>query len=225
MALVSRTIPNLVQGVSQQPEVLRLNSQASEQINGYSSVVEGLKKRPPTNYIKKLTNTTYTNAHIHTINRDVNERYVVVVTNGAIAVYDLDGNAKTVVNQTGATSYLTSANPKQDFKLITVADYTFVLNKNITTAMKGTLSPAKVERAVYTILQGVNSTKYSITIDGTTYNFTSSNTNSETIRDGVFTAIGSPAGITLSKIGNSSFSITKSSGTLTITETIESCSL
>jgi hypothetical protein len=217
MALVSRTIPNLVQGVSQQPEVLRLNSQASEQINGYSSVVEGLKKRPPTNYIKKLTNSSYTNAHIHTINRDVNERYVVVVTNGAIAVYDLDGNAKTVVNQTGATSYLTSANPKQDFKLITVADYTFVLNKNITTAMKGTLSPAKVERAVYTILQGVNSTKYSITIDGTTYNFTSSNTNSETIRDGVFTAIGSPAGITLSKIGNSSFSITKSSGTLTVT--------
>ena len=50
MALVSRTIPNLVQGVSQQPEVLRLNSQAGEQINGFSSVVEGLKKRPPTEY-------------------------------------------------------------------------------------------------------------------------------------------------------------------------------
>ena len=39
MALVSRTIPNLVQGVSQQPEVLRLNSQATEQVNGFSSVV------------------------------------------------------------------------------------------------------------------------------------------------------------------------------------------
>ena len=45
MPLVSRTIPNLVQGVSQQPEVLRLSSQATEQINGFSSVVEGLKKR------------------------------------------------------------------------------------------------------------------------------------------------------------------------------------
>ena len=54
MPLVSRTIPNLVQGVSQQPEVLRLSSQATQQLNGFSSVVEGLKKRPPTNYIAKL---------------------------------------------------------------------------------------------------------------------------------------------------------------------------
>ena len=54
MPLVSRTIPNLVQGVSQQPEVLRLSSQATTQINGFSSVVEGLKKRPPTNYIAKF---------------------------------------------------------------------------------------------------------------------------------------------------------------------------
>ena len=53
MPLVSRTIPNLVQGVSQQPEVLRLSSQATSQVNGFSSVVEGLKKRPPTNYIAK----------------------------------------------------------------------------------------------------------------------------------------------------------------------------
>ena len=58
MALVSRSIPNLVQGVSQQPEVLRLTSQASEQINGYSSVVEGLKKRPPTEYVAKLSSSS-----------------------------------------------------------------------------------------------------------------------------------------------------------------------
>ena len=44
MPLISRTIPNLVQGISQQPEILRLNSQATSQVNGFSSVVEGLKK-------------------------------------------------------------------------------------------------------------------------------------------------------------------------------------
>ena len=82
MPLVSRTIPNLVQGVSQQPEVLRLNSQAGEQVNGFSSVVEGLKKRPSTKHIKKLTGSSLSNAYIHTINRDTTERYVVVITNG-----------------------------------------------------------------------------------------------------------------------------------------------
>ena len=84
MPLVSRTIPNLVQGVSQQPEVLRLNSQATEQINGFSSVVEGLKKRPPTEYVAKLSSSTFGNAFIHTINRDTNERYIVVITDGNI---------------------------------------------------------------------------------------------------------------------------------------------
>ena len=59
MPLVSRTIPNLVQGVSQQPEVLRLSSQATEQINGFSSVVEGLKKRPPTNHVAKISTGTF----------------------------------------------------------------------------------------------------------------------------------------------------------------------
>jgi len=217
MALVSRTIPNLVQGVSQQPEVLRLNSQAGEQVNGFSSVVEGLKKRPPTEYIAKISNSAFNNAYIHTINRDANERYNVVITDGSIAVYTLDGVSKTVVNQTGATNYLTSANPKSDFVCMTVADFTFIVNKEKVTAMAGTQSPAKIEQAVYTVLQGVNSTKYSITIDSTTYNFTSGNTNTETIRDGLFSAVGSPSGITVTKIGNSSFSIVKSSGTLTVT--------
>ena len=217
MALVSRTIPNLVQGVSQQPEVLRLNSQAGEQINGFSSVVEGLKKRPPTEYIAKLSSSSLGNAFIHTINRDLNERYIVVVSNGSIAVYDINGVSKTVVNQTSATNYLSSSNPKSDFVCMTVADYTFIVNKNTTTAMGTATSPAKVEQAVYSVLQGVTNTKYSITIDGTTYNFTSSNTDSEAIRNGLVSAIGSISGITLTNIGNSSFSIIKSSGTLTIT--------
>ena len=55
MPLITRTIPNLVQGVSQQPEILRLNSQATSQVNGFSSVVEGLKKRPPTNYLATIS--------------------------------------------------------------------------------------------------------------------------------------------------------------------------
>ena len=216
MALVSRTIPNLVQGISQQPEVLRLSSQATVQENGFSSVVEGLKKRPPTNYLAKLSSSTPNNAYMHTINRDVNERYLVQITSGAIEVYTVAGVSKTVVMQTGASNYLTSSDPKGDFVAMTVADFTFILNKQKTTAMASTTSSAKVEQAVYSVLQGVTSTTYSITIDGTIYSFTSSNTNTQSIRDGVKTAIGTISGITLTNLGNSSFSIVKSSGHLDI---------
>jgi len=215
MALVSRTIPNLVQGVSQQPEVLRLPSQATTQINGFSSVVEGLKKRPPTNHIAKLSNSALTKAYVHSINRDSTERYIITITDGSLKVFTTAGVEKTVVNQTNATNYIASSDPKADFVAMTVADYTFILNKQKTTAMSATTSSAKVEQAVYSVLQGVTSTKYSITIDSTTYSFTSSDTDTEAIRDGVFSAVGSPSGITVTKIGNSSFSIVKATGTLT----------
>ena len=55
MPLITRSIPNLIGGVSQQPEVLRLQNQGSEQENGFSGVVEGLKKRPPTNHVAKIS--------------------------------------------------------------------------------------------------------------------------------------------------------------------------
>ncbi|ANS05737.1 tail tubular protein B [uncultured phage_Deep-GF0-KM16-C193] len=216
MPLIARTIPNLVQGISQQPEILRLSSQATEQINGFSSVVEGLKKRPPATYVAKLTGSSLANSYVHTINRDTSERYIVVLTNGTIAVYDITGTAKTVVSQTNATNYLSSSDPKSDFVCVTVADYTYILNKTKTAAMAATTSAAKIEQAVYSVLQGINSTKYSVTVDATTYNFTSSNTNTESIRDGLFSAMGTISGITLAKIGNSSFSIIKASGTLAV---------
>ena len=54
MALVSKNIPNLINGVSQQPAALRLESQGEVQENGFSDVVEGLKKLPPTKFIRKL---------------------------------------------------------------------------------------------------------------------------------------------------------------------------
>tara|TARA_R100000231_G_scaffold3046_3_gene5621 strand:+ start:13734 stop:16103 length:2370 start_codon:yes stop_codon:yes gene_type:complete len=217
MPLVSRTIPNLVQGVSQQPEILRLSSQASEQINGFSSVVEGLKKRPPTNHIAKISNTSFTNPFLHTINRDTTERYVVVIENGSIRAFEVDGTEKTVVSQTGANTYLNSTNPRQDFVCVTVADFTFVLNKSKTVTMKTSTSPAKIEQAVYTVLQGVNSTEYSITIDGTTFTHTTSSSgtiSTKGIRDALRSAISLP-NISVANIGDSSFSIIKSSGTLT----------
>ena len=217
MPLITRSIPNLIGGVSQQPEILRLENQATTQENGFSGVVEGLKKRPPTNHIAKISSSALSNAFIHTINRDINERYIVVITNGNIAVHTVGGVAKTVVNQTNATNYLQSSNPREDFKCLTVNDFTFVLNKNKAVAMdSSSTSPAKVEQAVYTVVQGINNTPYSITVDGNTTSFTSSNSNTKDIRDGVRNSIGSPANITLTNLGDSSFSIVKSTGTLSV---------
>ena len=144
MPLISRNISNLIGGVSQQPEVLRLENQATTQENGFSGVVEGLKKRPSTNYVAKISSSSLSNAFIHTINRDASERYIVVITNGAIAVYTIDGVQKTVVAQTDATDYLASSNPRTEFKCLTVNDYTYIINTNKTVAMDSATSTGKV---------------------------------------------------------------------------------
>jgi len=96
MGLVSDSIPNLIQGVSQQPFALRSPTQLDAQENCYSSVVEGLIQRPPTETVARISTTPYSNAFIHTINRTVDQRFKAVFTNGTVKVFDLDGVEHTV---------------------------------------------------------------------------------------------------------------------------------
>ena len=81
MALVSASIPNLINGVSQQPPSLRLKTQAELQENGFSTVLDGLKKLTSSEHIKTLSNvpTNIDNGFIHTIRRDENEFYILVI--------------------------------------------------------------------------------------------------------------------------------------------------
>ena len=144
MALINRSIPNLYQGVSQQAASMRLPTQAEVQENAFSSIVEGLKKRPPTVHLAKLTSSTATDAFVHVINRDSTERYIMVITNGDLEVYDFYGNKKTVAFPNGK-AYLTHTVPREGFSAVTVADYTFIVNKNIATAMASTTAGGSVK--------------------------------------------------------------------------------
>lgn len=132
MPFVSQTIPSFKGGVSQQPALIRFPDQLEEQINGFSSEVDGLQKRPPLMFIKKLvTSTDNSNARWHIIDRDKDEQYIMKLVNGALEVWDLQGNKKTVKYSSG-TDYLNigSSSPFECFRCVTVADYTFVLNRN-----------------------------------------------------------------------------------------------
>ena len=163
--LISNSIPNLLNGVSQQPDTVKLPNQATIQENGLSDIITGLGKRPPTEHIAKLNTDTLTNSKVHIINRDSNEQYAVLVNNQSIKVYDLAGNNKSVVTPDGLT-YLTSTNPQQDFNLVTVADYTFIVNKTKTVAKSGSLSTARPDEAIFYVKNGQYKTTYEINIDG-----------------------------------------------------------
>ena len=132
MPLVSTSIPNLLNGVSQQPSSLRQVTQGETQTNALSSVIDGLIKRPPTEHIKKLlTSFSPTNVASHIIDRGVGNRHLILITattsSSTIYAFDLDGNSVSVVG--GSNPYLYCSNPALDLEFLTVADYTFVLNR------------------------------------------------------------------------------------------------
>lgn len=137
MALISQSVKNLKGGISQQPDILRYPEQGSTQVNGWSSETEGLQKRPPMVFTKSIGahNVLGDKPMIHLINRDEYEQYYVAFTGTGIKVFDLAGNQKTV---TGTTTYANSSNPREDIRCVTVADYTFVVNRK--TVIKANLT-------------------------------------------------------------------------------------
>jgi hypothetical protein len=165
--LISQSIPNLANGVSQQPFTLRLASQAELQENGLSTTSQGLRKRPPTKHLKKILSGTYTNSYIHTINRDEVERYVTVFTDGDLKVFDLNGNEKTVLFPSGKT-YLAATDPSTSFRAVTVADYTFIVNKTKTVTVGSTFATSRPAEALINVKAGNYGKIYNIIIDGTT---------------------------------------------------------
>ena len=165
MALISQSIPNLINGVSQQPPSLRLNTQAELQENGLSSVVSGLSKRPSTTHVANLgTIANLDKAFIHTIRRDENEFYSMVVdTSGVIRVFDKDGTAKTVTNN--AASYLSGlTDPSKELSAVSIADSTFIVNKNTVVAKGTATAPTRNPEALVYVKQADYSSTYRLTL-------------------------------------------------------------
>jgi len=82
MARLVGSIPNFINGISQQPDQIRLPSQAETQVNAFSTVAKGLIKRPPTESVAKISASQTDTAFTHIINRGVNERFIVVYDTG-----------------------------------------------------------------------------------------------------------------------------------------------
>jgi len=183
MPLLVNSVPNLAQGVSQQPDNLRFPGQCDEQINAWATVVEGLVKRPPTEYTKKLQSAT-TNADklfTHFVKRSEQNKYCVNVSLGGVGVINVsDGTQVSVAVTSIANTYLSLggqaslggvANPLADLRALTVADYTFLVNKNRViekSTLAGQKSKAPPDEALIVVKLGDYEKHYTVIIDDLT---------------------------------------------------------
>jgi len=168
MAKVSGSIPNLANGVSQQAMALRLASQGDLQVNAYSTVVDGLRKRPPTQRRAILRSNLGRAVHTHMINRDAAERYEVMLSKQGILVYDLDGNEK-VVNTPSGFGYLGySGDPQRPpYRAVTVGDYTFITNTTKTVGLDASVieQPSPSEAIIH-VMAGNYGKDYKVLLNG-----------------------------------------------------------
>ena len=218
--LYSYTIPNLIQGISQQPDAQRDPSQAEIQINGMSSIAEGLRKRDSTHTLAKVSSAPFGDAFIHTILRDNTEEYLAVITKTSIRVFDLQGNEKTV-NAPSGYGYLSSVtDARQQIRAVTVADYTFILNTNKVTAMDPAVAPETARPSAHECLIWVKAGNYGqtykVNINGTEATVTTAvapvvsngttvtenRISSAEIAEQLKTALAGAAGVTITRQGS-----------------------
>ena len=201
MALVSKSIPNFINGISQQPPSLRLASQGEVQENGYSDIVEGLKKRPPTKFKRKLntgspasstylTATELATAHIHTYKRSATEQFTVILVPATpkLYVYDIEGNlryesgvaswsatgSQIATNSDAATlsAYFGTSLNNQQVTATSVADYTFYVNKEkVVTRNETSPSNSRNFEGLFYLKKSDYAKKYLCQIDSETAGF------------------------------------------------------
>jgi hypothetical protein len=164
MSLTDQPIPNLFGGVSQQPALARYLNQLEAQENCLADPVEGLKKRPPTEHVSKIIDGALsTRPFLFKIDRDADNRFLGLVEDGVARVFDLTtGTEKTVTGATNA--YLDSATPHTSIRALSVADYTFLVNREKTVAKTADVAASRPFEGLFFVKASNYSRTYTVTL-------------------------------------------------------------
>jgi hypothetical protein len=103
--LVSDKLTNLIGGVSQQSDALRLPSQSGAETNSWLDPVQGNTKRPPVQWLKALdfgTSPDFTMSGSYFARRDASQKHIIFgpgrshAHKAELRAFDLAGNLKTI---------------------------------------------------------------------------------------------------------------------------------
>jgi len=150
MPAINQRIPNFLGGVSQQPDTIKFPGQVRVCDNAVPDVTFGLMKRPPGEFVKKLTNVD-SDGYWYEILRDGDEKYLVQMkaassysgTLRPIRIWDLlTGIEQTLSNPDGDSlfQYMQQSSNTQPYAIQTIQDYTIITNPQKTIGTTGNTS-------------------------------------------------------------------------------------
>lgn len=175
MAQVSSYVPAPFQGITQASPQIALLEQATTLDNILVDVPEGLRKRPPFDYRKKLFNASV----LHT-----DAQYVTLLDPDTLALMHLVLNresghvvphlyddatltAQSITIDAGAQTYLDINTPTSlinQLRISQVVDYTIITNRTAIVGVNATLNPARPPEAILFCKAGAFGRKFTVTV-------------------------------------------------------------
>jgi len=210
MAAVSQKIPNLIGGVSQQPDAFKAANQLRKCTNYYPDPTFGLAKRPGLRGIRKLDNAV-SDGTWFPIFRDDEEKYLIEFTKqGVLRIWDANSGIQQTVNTPAgsATTYATHTD-SSDLAILQINDYNFVLNRTVVVLEDAGDVSAAVTPYGFVVLNSVAyDTSYEVKIAGTSFTYSTPTTSgsslsASTIINALVSAINANPSFVATGVGNS----------------------
>jgi hypothetical protein len=149
-----------VQGVSQQPDKNRYPGQCTQSDNFRPDVVRGLITRQGTTKTGTLTGASQNPlSKWHHYKRNDEEYFIEIQPNGTLQAWSPDGTAHTITVEDSSGTYLACTDPSSSLELLTVGDYTFIINKD-TTVAEGTTTADALDNTSIVYVQYKDYTQY-----------------------------------------------------------------
>lgn len=167
MAYVTTSYGRPIQGVSQQPDRIRLEGQCTLQENFIPDVVKGLIKRPSTYLVNKIADKSISSlSKFHSYDRG-DESYFMLIepSSTTIKVFNSKGEPQ-VVN--GSVNYIQTQDPWKTLDMRTIGDFTFITNKTVPVRMSSERSPAQSTMGIVYCQYATYGKTYKIMADGAT---------------------------------------------------------
>lgn len=172
----SHTVPNLIQGISQQAANERRDTQCEDQQDSWNDPRSGCGKRAPMELVGFYSGANWLNRRVVNLHRSDTENYLVALGAAAISAVNVtSGVQATIVDADSSLGYLTGdTNGKSSISVAFIEDTLFVASGVTVPSMAAATPAPTYKEAIVAIKQGAYSEAYSITVryGGNAYKYT-----------------------------------------------------
>ena len=156
---MEQIIPHLLGGISKQPPYLRGIDQSVGEENTNPTFAKGLLKRPHTAYLKNLGATKP--VFMKVLSFGEGEDYLLLIKEDNLSLIFLTNLSEVALTlDEAAKTYLKD----QHFTCVTWGNFTYILNKDVITKMKGEGLTPQTHQALIFVKQAVSKTRYEIKV-------------------------------------------------------------